>query len=101
MVGIRSMKTKREIDSMELRQLCIDNDYYTMGDVEAYDELLTYVRHKDITDTDVIAIADNIYNHTDIERFMKMYGCGSDEVFDSIYFNVGSLVKWFSNSSTF
>jgi len=98
MIGIRTTKTCKAIDRDGLRGLCIAHQYYTRGGCEAYEELLNYVVGRNITDTDIIAIADNIYDHSDIERIMEEYGCSSDEVFDSIYFNVGELVHWFCES---
>ena len=96
---IRTTKTKRTINSMDLRKLCIEQQYYTRGDNEAYEKLLTYVQNnEDINDSAVIAIADNIFDHSDIDRIMKEYNCNEDEVFDSIYFNVGQLVNWFCTS---
>jgi hypothetical protein len=98
MIGIRTTKTRKAIDRQSLRGLCIAHQYYTRGDCEAYEELLNFVDDRNITDTDIIAIADDIYDHSDIDRIMREYGCSSDEVFDSIYFNVGELVHWFCES---
>ncbi len=100
MIGIRTTKTRKSINRDDLRNLCIRQEYYTRGDCKAYEELLDFVTDRNITDTDIIAIADNIYDHSDIDRIMSEYGCGSDDVFDSIYFNVGELVHWFCESST-
>lgn len=98
MIGIRTTNTRKSINRDDLRNLCIRQEYYTRGDCEAYEELLSYVDGRNITDNDIIAIADNIYDHSDIDRIMEEYGCSSDEVFDSIYFNVGELVHWFCES---
>ena len=100
MIGIRTTNTRKAIDRQALRELCIRQEYYTRGDCEDYKELLDFVDDRDLTDGDIIAIADDIYDHSDIDRIMNEYGCGSDEVFDSIYFNVGKLVHWFCESRT-
>ena len=100
MIGIRTTNTRKEISRSDLRALCINQEYYTRGDYETYEELLNYVDGRNITDNDIIAIADNIYDHSDVERIMNEYGCSSDGVFDSIYFNVGELVHWFCDSRT-
>lgn len=101
MVGIRSIKTTKRITTDDLRNLCIEKDYYTCGDCEAYDELFDYVRDRDLTDSDIIAIADNIYDHSDIDRIAMEYGSSKDGVFNSIYFEVGRLVNWFCESNCY
>lgn len=100
MIGIRTTKTRKVINRDDLRGLCIVHQYYTRGDCKAYEEVLNFVDGRDIADTDIIAIADNIYDHSDVDRIMREYSCNEDEVFDSIYFNVGELVHWFCESKT-
>ena len=101
MIGIRRTQVSKAISTTDLRSLCIEQDYYTRGDVKAYNELFEYVKDKDINGDDVIAIATDIYEHSDIKRFMGEYNCTADEVFDSIYFNIGQIVQWHCKSQTY
>ena len=77
----------RRIDSDRVRQVCIDNDYYTKGDVRAYERLLETVPLEP-TDTEFVRMAQNIYGHSDIDRLCGMYGCDEQEVMESILFNL-------------
>lgn len=101
MIGIRSMKTTKKIFTDDLRYLCVSKDYYTCGDCKAYEELFDYIRDRDLTDSDIIAIVDNIYDHSDVDKMMREYGCSENDVFNSIYFEVGRLVNWFCESSSY
>ena len=77
----------RRIDSDRVRQVCIDNDYYTKGDVRAYERLLETVPSEP-TDIEFVRMAQNIYGHSDIDRLCGVYGCDEQEVMESILFNL-------------
>ena len=62
------MKEKRTIRASKVRQSCIDHRWYTRGDIEEYDKMLSYVRGVDIATTDEIeTIATDIKEHSDTE----------------------------------
>lgn len=93
---IRSRKLTRCIHADELRQMCIENNYFTLGDCDAYARLLNWInRCKSIESSDVMAIADYIYTYSDVEDECKMFGCTEDEYFNNVYFNIGEIVHWF------
>ena len=78
----------------ELRRLCIDKDWYTCGDIEAYDNLFNML-HEDMDDTEIIGICIDIYDHTDVEGISKEYGVPCEDIFDNIVFEVYELVHTF------
>ena len=79
--------TVRRIDSDKVRQVCIEHNYYTRGDVRAYERLLETVPSEP-TDAEFVRMAQNIYGHSDIDRICGEYGCDEQEVMESILFNL-------------
>ena len=58
----------RYISSMEVRNLCIKNNWYTCGDNEQYDYLLNTLCDKEnITTQDMIIIATDIKTHSETD----------------------------------
>ena len=92
------------IYSDDIRALCIRNQYYTCGDTRAYEELLNHVSSlEDIPSDDltneILAIAINIYEHSDVEEQVNRYGVSKEDVLNSIFFEVGQCVRFFSDST--
>lgn len=56
----------RTLSMSDLRNLCIKNNWYTNGNNDEYNELLTSVKNKNITTNDIIDIANDIINHSDL-----------------------------------
>ena len=48
-----------------VRQVCIDNDLYTKGDVKAYDNMLDCVDASYPTDENIYIVAKDIAEHSD------------------------------------
>lgn len=84
------MKIIRRWHVSEVRELCIKNDWYTEGSNESYEAMLDMVRlsSKNPSDDMVIVIAENIAEHSDIERFCNRYGCDFNEFVDNIVFQL-------------
>ena len=89
-----TISLSRRIFRDELRLLCINKDWYTCGDIKAYDNLFNML-HEDMDDTEIIGICIDIYDHTDVERFSKEYGVSYEDVFDNIVYEVYELVHTF------
>jgi hypothetical protein len=84
----------KRIFKYELRTLCTKEEWYTCGDIEAYDNLFNML-HRDMDDTEIVDICIDIYNHSDVERFSKEYGVSYEDIFDNIVYEVFRLVHTF------
>jgi hypothetical protein len=78
----------------ELRTLCVKEDWYTCGDIDAYDNLFNML-HRDMDDAEIVGICVDIYDHSDVERFSKEYGVSYEDIFDNIVYEVYELVHTF------
>ncbi len=89
----RTTNIKRLLNWDDVRKVCIQNDYYTFGDNKDYEEMLGYVmKLNNCTDEDLIGIAQDIFNHTDIERICEEGGVDRAGAFASILFNLSEEV---------
>ena len=61
----------RELDSYTLRNLCIDNNWYTSGDNESYSAMLSKCDKDNITTEDIVSIAQDIMKHTDLAPYRE------------------------------
>lgn len=77
----------RRIDRDIVRNLCIQKNYYTRGDVREYDRLLDLIPLEP-SDKDFEDIAYNIYRHSDIDRICGEYGCDEATALESILFEL-------------
>lgn len=85
---------RKQIFRDELRRLCINKEWYTCGDIKAYDGLFDKLS-RDMDDIEIIGICIDIYDHSDVEKFASEYGVSYDEVFDNIVYEVFELVHTF------
>ena len=89
---VKSVVVRNYLETSKLRQVCVDNDYYTRGDNYAYDKMFRKLwdvdNPKELTNEKLIDIAQDIFDHSNIERIMRDYGCGEEEVLNSIMFNL-------------
>lgn len=86
--AITEMNLKRTISMDKVRSICIANEYYTCGDTQDYSRMLNTVSDGEFTDSVLKQVAMDIYNHSDIEKFMGLYGCSEIDVLESIVFNL-------------
>lgn len=85
------MKEIRKIDNMKVRQLCIQEKYYTSGTNEDYDNLLFHLCNKeDISLEDLEEIAADILFHSIWEDKAKECNCDYDEL---LAYVIGSLIN--------
>ena len=50
----------------KVRTVCVHNDFYTCGDNDEYDKMLTYVsNHESPDEDDLLVIASDILRHSD------------------------------------
>lgn len=55
----------RRWDVQAVRQVCIDNDLYTCGSNEQYENLLSWIPHSEPTPYQLYAFAENICKHSE------------------------------------
>lgn len=58
------MTERQTWDPMDVRQLCIDQDWYNAGSCQDYEDLLHLVEGLEPTPSNIMRIAQNIANHT-------------------------------------
>lgn len=67
------MKEMRKFDIYKVREMCIRNFYYTMGTNEDYCKMFEMCE-EEATLENVIAVADDIIAHSDIDEEIEIYG---------------------------
>ncbi len=84
----KQYKEIRKIRASALRQLCINNDWYTSGDNDEYGHLLfDLADHKEnLSTADIIEIATDIMAHSDLD---------DDCTIESIAFEVARIANVF------
>ena len=66
--------TKRYLDTDKIRDLCIDNNYYTCGDCEEYSAMFGLARRADANKPeDIYQIALNIFMHSTLSKYPGEY----------------------------
>lgn len=73
-------KIRFYISSEELRQVCIDNDFFTRGDSRAYERLLNETRYP-LNQLQLLRISKKIRENTDESRFE---GYSEEELIESV-----------------
>ena len=84
------IKEFRRIDGGTVREMCIRNDYYTMGTSREYENLLMNLcggmyQGVEATTEVIQKIAEDIFQHSDEEAYNRKYGGG---MFESIAFEL-------------
>lgn len=59
-------KVVRKLSSDALRALCIERAWFTNGDNEAYSNMLAMTNKEDITSDDIVEIAADIIEHSNL-----------------------------------
>lgn len=80
------MKIERTVYWEDLRNACIREEWYTKGTCEEYDNLLFGIVDKcsELTDEKLMAIAEDIFQHSNTEKLMDKYGCDETEYMEHI-----------------
>ena len=63
---MKQYKEVRLLGAEALRRLCIDNNWYTMGDNDEYAELLRMASSKNLTTDEIVEIVEDIIDHSDL-----------------------------------
>lgn len=74
----------RIIDTEKVRAMCIRNNYYTSGTNEDYQKMF----QKCGLNFGVLAIASDIFEHSDKEKLVQESGCSKKEVLENICFEL-------------
>ena len=93
-ITLNQVTIRRQIFRDELRRLCINKDWYTLGDIKQYDNLFDKLS-SDMDDTEIIGVCFDIYGHTDVEEIASNDGVSCEDVFDNIVYEVYELVHTF------
>ena len=67
-----------------VRELCIDRKWYTRGTNEEYSHLFDLCNAGTCTLSEVIEVAQDIFEHSDVERIEHHTGLGGDDVLTMI-----------------
>lgn len=78
------LQETRRIDTDKVRALCIRNNYYTNGTNEDYSKMF----QKCGLNFGILAIASDIFEHSNKERLMQESGCSKKEVLENICFEL-------------
>ena len=68
------------VDDMKVRQMCINENYYTCGNNEEYSHMLFDMCSEAHTVEEVKAIAEDIAAHSDVEEKMNSYGVTEEQM---------------------
>lgn len=71
-------KVVKRLLSDELRALCVERAWYTSGDNDEYNNMLAMAKKDDITSDDIVEIATDIIEHSDLSLDDFIYVC--DEI---------------------
>lgn len=92
----KKVNVTRKLFWDDVRQVCIQNQYYTRGTNEEYLDLFNIVRSfSTVDDTQLFIVAQDIYNHSDVERIMNGGGVDECGVMESILFNLTEVTHTF------
>lgn len=84
-----------------IRSMCIRNEYYTCGSIKEYENLLfeiigcdNFVGNQEQIDNKILEIATNIFDHSDISKLIRLYGCDEVALMQNLLFNVTRTVDY-------
>lgn len=68
-------KVVRKLTMASLRSLCVEKEWYTSGDNDEYSDMLAMAKKEDITSDDIVEIATDIIEHSDLSLDDFTYVC--------------------------
>lgn len=80
-------KEVRKLGASKMRALCCERNWYTKGDIEEYDNLLKQANKENISTDDIVEMASNIVDHSDIENYDFLAIC------DAILFKCHTFIE--------
>ena len=84
------LTTIRNLDCEKVREMCILNDYCTLADNDIYTSILNECCSKrhNISDTDLLEIANRIHMCSDYDLCAGIYGATRKEFLENIVFKL-------------
>lgn len=80
-----TVKEYKNLDFYKVQEFCIDNELYTQGTQDDFDKLNAFISNKiHFSKNDLLKIAIDIYNHSDIDNLAYEYGCTNESYFNHI-----------------
>ena len=70
-------KTIRKLLVDDLRELCIKKNWYTRGDTDEFHNMLNMAKKDDITSDDIVDIASDIIEHSNINEYKFTNVCNA------------------------
>ena len=74
----------------DVRNVCIRERYYTRGNNEAYSNMLNFVNENEPTKENILKVAADIMDHSDLTRYMTDYS--HNEILANIMYNLKEKV---------
>ena len=89
----RKFTVIHQLDAMELRDICVKGRYYTRGTNSEYCHLFSKVLDmdgdiKDLTEEDMYEIAEDIVEHSDIDRIRDETGLRRDDILAEVIYEI-------------
>lgn len=81
--GYREIRT---LSSMDLRGLCIREDWYTGGTLRDYDNLMSMTEKENITTDDIVEIATDIIEHSETAKAKFEKASGGEDFYLHVMF---------------
>lgn len=66
-----TIKSKPTWNSSDIRNMCVENGWYTRGDIASYSEMLESVEAHEPDLAMIFAVANDIYNHSVVDADLK------------------------------
>ena len=85
------------MDVDEVRAFCIRNSFYTRGDCLQYEKMFGMVRKYTGNVSDLLAIASDIYYHSDSDRVYELTGYEGNTAIVHLmnYIDSKCIVRWY------
>lgn len=84
-------KICRKLTMCALRSLCVEKEWYTNGDNDEYSNMLNMTKKDDITSDDIVEIAIDIIEHSDLSLNDFTNVC--DEILKKSYSFISDCTK--------
>lgn len=91
-----SIKTEKNWLASDVRHACIENNWYTRGTCEEYENMLNMVEKCYPTDALIFYVAEDIFEHSNQDYWIRDGGLTKEEAIESIMFVLANdVVKTF------
>lgn len=71
--------------SADVRECCIRNDFYTAGDIKAYEEMLGFVEKNDFSTKNLYKVAKDIEEHSEDQTIENVMFCLRKDAVNTFY----------------